>query len=71
MFGAARKPDEMPEDDAPYTREEWTTRRKEASAAGMSIVEARLFAESGIDIGELRRLVRKKCPGELLARILL
>jgi hypothetical protein len=46
-------------------------RKREARQAGMSVVEARLFAESEIDIGELRRLVKQKCPSELLARVLL
>jgi len=60
---------------APRTCEEQTAvylrRYKEARAAGLSIVEARMFAESDTDIGELRRLVRKDCPRELLARLVL
>jgi hypothetical protein len=51
---------------------EWVRlRRREASKAGMSRVEARLFAESEIDVGDLRRLVEKGCPPELIARVLL
>lgn len=47
-------------------------RRREALEAGLSLVEARLFAETGeIDIGELRHLVELGCPPELLARVLL
>ena len=46
-------------------------RRREALEAGLSQVEARLWAESDRDIGELRRLVEAGCPPELLARVLL
>lgn len=46
-------------------------RRREALAAGMSPVEARLFAESEIDIGQLRHLVAAGCPDSLLAKVLL
>ena len=46
-------------------------RRREAREAGLSQVEARLWAESDRDIGELRRLVEAGCPPELLARVLL
>lgn len=43
----------------------------EAREAGLTIVEARLFAESDRDVGELRRLVKKGCPVEQLRRIIL
>lgn len=41
----------------------------EARQAGLSRDEARVFAESGCDIGVLRHLVRSGCPVHLLARI--
>jgi hypothetical protein len=46
-------------------------RRREAVKAGMSRVEARLYAESEIPAAELRRLVKLDCPPELLAKVLL
>lgn len=49
----------------------WLRRYKEARDAGLSIIEAKLFAESDTDVGELRRLVAKRCPPELLARVIL
>jgi hypothetical protein len=45
-------------------------RLREAQRAGMTLVEARLFAESDINVDELRHLVEKGCPAELLAKIL-
>ena len=60
---------------APRICEEQTAvylrRYKEAREAGLSIVEARMFAESGADIGELRRLVESGCPPALIAQIAL
>jgi hypothetical protein len=49
----------------------WSRRLKEARRAGMTRIEARMFAESEMDIGELRRLVAKGCPPMLLAKLLL
>jgi hypothetical protein len=46
-------------------------RYQEARRSGMSIVEANLFADSDIDVGELRRLVDADCPSDLLAGVLL
>jgi hypothetical protein len=46
-------------------------RYKEARAAGLSLVESQLFADSETDIGELRRLVRDGCDPALMASILL
>jgi hypothetical protein len=46
-------------------------RYRQAREAGMSGIEARLFADCDIETGELRRLVRLGCPGEMLGRILL
>lgn len=46
-------------------------RYKEAVAAGLSILEAAMFADSDEDIGMLRRLVRDACPPELIAEIVL
>lgn len=52
-------------------REVHRRRYKEARAAGLSIAEAELFAGSERDVGELRALVQKQCPVDLLARILI
>lgn len=46
-------------------------RYTEARRAGLTIVEARLFAESDRDVGELRKLVEKRCPVELVRQIVL
>ncbi len=43
----------------------------EALEAGLTEVEARLFAESPADVGELRRLVKDGCPLETIRRIVL
>lgn len=52
-------------------REALYRRYQEARRAGLSIVEANLFADSGTDVGLLRRLVAKGCPPELIREILL
>ena len=49
----------------------FSRRYREARRAGLSIVEARLFAESDADVRDLRRLVERGCPLELLPKILL
>lgn len=46
-------------------------RYREARRAGLTIVEARLFAESDADVGELRKLVKGGCPVELIRDIVL
>lgn len=46
-------------------------RNQEALRAGLTIVEARLFAESDRDIGELRRLVDAGCPLDTIRAIVL
>jgi hypothetical protein len=46
-------------------------RFKEAMQAGLSLVEAKLFADSDIDVSRLRELVDGGCSAELIARILL
>jgi hypothetical protein len=46
-------------------------RRREALAAGMSRIEAGLYADSEIRTEELRHLIELHCPPELLAKILL
>jgi hypothetical protein len=46
-------------------------RYTEARRAGLSMVEARLFAESDEDVGVLRKLVEKGCAPQLIARVLL
>ncbi len=45
-------------------------RYQEARDAGLTLVESRLFAESGVDVGLLRSLVRHHCRPQLIARIL-
>lgn len=45
-------------------------RFEEARDAGLTLVEARLFAESDIDIGLLRKCVEAGCPAILLAKII-
>jgi hypothetical protein len=46
-------------------------RRREALEAGLSRIEASLYAESEVSTSELRRLVKLDCPKELLAKVLL
>lgn len=46
-------------------------RYEEARRYGFTRREARLFAESDVDVGELRRLKRAKCPPDRAAAILL
>lgn len=46
-------------------------RYRAARKAGMTAVEAQLFADSGILRDELERLVKLECPEALLAKILL
>lgn len=46
-------------------------RYAEARAAGLTSVEARLFAESDADVGLLRALVRGGCKPQLIAKVLL
>lgn len=46
-------------------------RYDEARRAGLSGVESALFAESDRDLEELRHLLRKGCPSELIPRIVL
>lgn len=43
----------------------------EAREAGLTAVEAKLFAESDRDIGELRKLVKAGCPVDTLRAIVL
>lgn len=43
----------------------------EARAAGLTRVEARLFAESNGDVGELRKLVKNGCPPATIAKIVI
>ena len=59
-------------DDGPSEYERCVQRRRdEAKAAGLTLVEARLFAESDTDIGLLRKLVDAGCPVPVMARILI
>lgn len=46
-------------------------RYREARLAGLTIIEARLFAESDADVGQLRKLVQLACPVETIRRIVL
>lgn len=46
-------------------------RYTEAHKAGMTHGEAMRFACSAADVGLLRKMIRKGCPTELLARIVL
>lgn len=46
-------------------------RYHQACQAGLTRVEARLFAESDTDIGLLRQLVAAGCPAQLIARIVI
>lgn len=43
----------------------------EARLYGFTKIEAMLFAESSLDVGDLRRLIRLKCPPAQAAKILL
>jgi hypothetical protein len=43
----------------------------EARKAGLTMVEAKLFASSSEDIGQLRKLVAKGCPVDTIRRIVL
>lgn len=52
-------------------REVFVRRFKEARAAGLTLVEARLFAESDCDIGLLRKLVEFGCPPAQIAKVLI
>lgn len=70
-----KQPDPEPEEETGEDDREqkqmlkW--RRRCAVEAGMSPLEARMFAESDIDLEELRRLVKTGCPAEMIGRILL
>lgn len=44
-------------------------RYQEARRAGLTIPEAKLFADSDADVGLLRRLVATGCPDWLIAKI--
>lgn len=46
-------------------------RYQEARRAGLSIVEAKLFADSGEDVGLLRRCVKNDWTPSQIARIVL
>lgn len=63
--------DEPPFRESDEALEVRRRRYKEARAAGLSIVEAKLFADGGQDIGWLRLLVRDGCAPALIRRIML
>jgi hypothetical protein len=46
-------------------------RYKEAKSAGLSIVESEMFSSNGVDVGQLRHLVAKCCPVDLIREIVL
>jgi len=46
-------------------------RYTEARRAGMTLVEARLFAESDRDVGELRQLIKGGATPDQIRRIIL
>jgi hypothetical protein len=46
-------------------------RREQAQEAGLTRIEARLFAESDADIGRLRELAEAGCPPDLIREIIL
>jgi hypothetical protein len=54
-----------------WTEETVKIRFDAAKGAGMTDVEAQMFAESTIPRKELRKLQRLNCPPEYVARILL
>jgi len=58
---------------APASEAEVCRRRRflEARKAGLTLVEARLFAESDRDVGQLRTLVKGGCPPAVIAAILI
>ena len=45
-------------------------RYEEARRDGLNELEARLFADSSLDIGDLRRLYDAGCPPGLIAKII-
>lgn len=51
--------------------EVYRRRYHEARRAGLTMVEAQLFADSATDIGLLRRLVKDGCPVDLIREIVL
>jgi hypothetical protein len=67
--GGADAPDAVPDHDDVLAVH--LKRYREARAAGLTIVEAKIWADSGDDVGELRRLIRLGCPADALAKILL
>lgn len=60
------------EDDQPTEKDRVMFRRfHEAHEAGLTLVESRIFAESDVDVGWLRMLVRDGCKPALIAKILI
>jgi hypothetical protein len=62
----AQRTDELAELEQVKSR-----RFDEAHAAGLTLLEAHAFADSGSDIGVLRKLVLAGCPPETIRRIVL
>lgn len=67
----------MPEQETPHDERRveevasaWLNRYNEAQDAGLSYEDAAAFADSG-DVSELRKLVKKECPPELIRQIVL
>lgn len=44
-------------------------RYDEAREAGLSMAQAMAFAANGVDVGQLRKLVRLGCPVRTIAKI--
>ena len=62
-----RPADDDPDEDLVV----WRHRYQEARRAGFEHVQACEFAQSDVDVGELRRLVQAGCEPRLIARIVL
>lgn len=61
----------MQEEPASELRAIFQRRFDEAVEAGLTAVEAALFADSDQDVGLLRRLVAYECPAALIAGIVI
>jgi hypothetical protein len=65
-------PDDVATDDAvdEEQRDVLKWRQQEALSYGLTLIEARLYAESGIDCGQLRHLVDLGYTPEQIAKLL-
>ena len=69
MFLMAVKETKHPESDEML--EVRRRRYKDARRAGLTIPESHLFADSEVDVGQLRSLAKAGCPPRLIAQIVL